>query len=271
MKKLSKLYFLLSLTVSLIGSQQESEEFSISTSVERLNTSSLVYCDQAYINFCNQNGIQCVANEPFLPVFYARYQLQQDGLLSTFERLKVVRDHCREIDESKIKRSPNTSSLTNEFQKITHLPYALFHNGDEFKKEGEGLFKMERIIEGVSYKLKATLDSNFGEKKPKDLLNELSFKTNPRYMLGGQFFNGSLIGFVDTEFVKQELIKAGILAWLDGKLIHGPHGYFGTDAYNQELWKHRKTLLFSYVKKPALGLSFLFLSYLLWITYNKYC
>ena len=102
------------------------------------------------------------------------------------------------------------------------------------------------------------------------MLSQFSFRQQPGYMLGGQFFNGSLAALVDTNIVKQELIEAGILAEIDGKLIHGPNGYFGPGEYAKKLWEYRKALFFSYIKKPALGLSFLFSCYLLWITYKAH-
>ena len=268
MTKLSKLYFLLSFTISLIGSQQPVQEFSISTSVERLNPGCMVYCDAAYVNFCNQKGIKCITNEPFIPVFYSHCGLNQYGLLSTAERMVQIREDYLEVDESRIKRASDTTALRTEFQKITHLPYSLFHNGAEFKKEEAELFRIERVIEGISYRLKASLSSDFKEQQPEDLLNKLSFREYPNCMIGG--LEARMLALVDTDSLEKELIQNEILAEIDGKLVHGPKGYFGIEEYNKKLREYRKKLFFSYTKNPFLGFSFLFSCYLLWTIYSKY-
>lgn len=272
--KLSILYFVLGLGFSLVGSQKEVKIFSIDTSVERLTRGCLVYCDQEYIEFCNKNGIKCFLNEPFIPVTYYPYQFKRYGLLSTDEQLRAMQNCGIDIDQIKSKKNnvktPDTTTMTNEFRKITHVPFSLLHDGEKFKQMGNVLFEFKRSIENLTYNLQATLDSDFGEEKPENIFNQFSFKDEPNYMVGGQFQDGALVVYVDTENLKKTLIKAEILAEIDGKIVHGPKGYFGPEAYHAKLREYRKKLFFSYTKKPFLGFSFLFSCYLLWTIYSKY-
>jgi len=258
--KLSKIYFVLGFTFSLFGSQSP-KEISIATSVVFLNKGSMVYCDQAYIKFCNQNGIQCAANEPFIPISYIISH--GDTLYSTSDRATALRD----IGEGPIAKTPAVLDMLDDFKKITHLPFSLFYDvykEDSFKKEKTLLFQFKRIADGIHCTLHATLDSNFKENTPKSLMDQLSFKDRPHCVLAGQV-NG---GYVEIEPVEKELMEAGILAKVDGKIVHGLNGYFGPEEYNKKTWEYKKKVFFSYIKKPALGFSLLFIGYLLWIMYN---
>jgi hypothetical protein len=245
------LFFLLNFILPILpsdGPDKVAKTFEISSSCGVLLQDSLVYCDHAYVNYCNENSISCSPNEPFIAINYDAHCFQQWGLLNHAGRMVILSLCDENLDESKIEKTPDVTPTLNEFRRITHLPYALLCDNDQFKQVNAQLFKFERTVEGIPYILIASLSTVFSGGSPQGQFD--FFRKNPRCMLGGH-----PIGYVDITPVEHELIAAGILARVGEKIVHGPHGYFGFETCNEKVSKDRKNTGFSslsYFTKPAM-------------------
>jgi hypothetical protein len=133
----------------------------------------------------------------------------------------------------------NENKNENELKGIDiHIPFKYFLKDKEnYKSLGSQLFSFSGAVDGRVVEFIINLDSNIAERRwPKNHMD--FFRNSPNYYLTDE----------------KELLAAGIIAEKNGKIVHGPNGYFSPE----ELLEQTPNVNICPQEKSAYGSSFSF-------------
>lgn len=220
-----------------IAAMDEGENNKIRVGIS-VGASRLLYVDKAEIDNLKKLGVTMKANEPcFALESIHDYQIKWGNTLS------------------------KQSNIDELVKSIKSLPLSLFvttseKNGQEFKKENTVLCSFPMTYDNQQIICEVYMQSQglYFKNGIENLRN--TFKKKVDYYPN----------------IESQLLNDGILAEVNGKVVHGPNGFFPDvwKAYEQaEASKRTKQSVvsyFSYLKWPTIGL---FVGYLAWILYKK--